>query len=108
MLELAIIGNREAIAALKDAIAPVAARHVREFHHKGAGGEAGLFGLVTEILLPALPNILGILKYAMPRDRDLKIIANGLELNVRDIKEAKDVIDVLQARGLLPAKGHDH
>jgi len=103
MLEIDIAGNRQAIAAIKEQIVAAARGDVREYRHKGAGGESGVVGLLTSVVLPFLPNLLELLKIALPHDRNLKIVVNGLELNVRDVGEAKDVINLLKDRGLLKA-----
>jgi len=104
MLEIDIAGNAQAIAAVKEQIIAAAGGEVREYRHKGAGGESGVVGLLTSVVLPFLPDLLGFLKFALPRDRNLKIVVNGLELNVRDVGEAKDVINLLKDRGLLAAE----
>jgi hypothetical protein len=105
MVQIEIMGNEAAITAARSAIAPLAKSSIRGFQHEGAGGEAGIYGLVTSVLSPAVPILLGLLKRLVASDRDLKISFNGFELNVRDINEAKDVIDLLTARGIIPKGG---
>lgn len=89
----------------KNEMAPLAATTIREFQHRGAGGEAGVFGIVTSIPVPVLGKLLDILRRLVVADRDLKIVANGFELHVRDVKEASDVLTLLKKRGLLPKEG---
>lgn len=102
MLNLEIIGNEDTIAAVKRQMAPITGSDIRQYHHKGASGEAGVFGLVTSLSKSVLPPVLDILRFAVPRDRNLKVNINGLELVVRNVGEASEVLDLLEDRGLLP------
>ena len=102
MLSLEVVGNEDVITEAKRQLALLAEGEVREFHHRGAAGEAGLLGLVTSILPPAVTGLFALLKPLVARDRNLKIVVNGLEITVRDLREASDLIDMLEARGLVP------
>jgi hypothetical protein len=105
MLDIEVIGTQGSIASAKRDIASLAGMPVREFQHRGAGGEAGIAGIVTSIPFPILGKLLDILRRLVAADRDLKIVANGFELHVRDVKEADDVLTLLKTRGLLPKEG---
>jgi len=104
MLKVEITGNDAAIAVAKAQVVPLTDTGIREYEHKGADGEPGVFGIVTSIGVRALPKLLSILKPLLDRDRNLKISFNGLELIVRDLQEASAVISLLEARGLLIRK----
>jgi hypothetical protein len=105
MIEIEVIGTEAAITAAKAGISPLATASVRAFHHQGASGDAGIYGLLTSVLSAAIPKLVEILKPLIRNDRDLKISFNGFELMVRDIKEATDVVDLLAARGILQKVG---
>jgi pentatricopeptide repeat protein len=102
LLEIEIVGNEDAIDEAKRQIGAVTTDAVRSYRHRGAAGEAGIFGILTSIVTSALPNLLDLLKPLVARDRTLKVSINGLEISVRDVDEAKDVLELLKKRGLLP------
>jgi hypothetical protein len=101
VIEVEVIGNEVAINAAKAEIAQLTTVPVRDFHHKGVAGEAGVYGLLTSVLTATVPKLVEMLKGLVAKDRNLKISFNGFELVVRDIEEATDVLDLLEARGIL-------
>jgi len=105
MLEIEIIGTEHSIASARHDLPSLIDAAIREFQHRGAGGEAGVAGIVTSIPVPILGKLLDILRRLVISDRDLKIVVNGIELHVRDVKEASDVLTLLRKRGLMPKEG---
>jgi hypothetical protein len=101
VIEIEVIGNEATITAAKAAIASLATAPVRAFEHQGASGEGGVYGILTSVAGSAIPKLIDVVKRLALSDRDLKISFNGMELVVRDINEATQVIDLLAARGLL-------
>jgi hypothetical protein len=102
LVNIDIIGNEQVVAEVKSQLESMTASDIRPYQHRGAGGEAALFGVVASVLTAVLPKLLEILKPLVARDRNLKVGINGLELNVRDIGEASEVLDLLKKRGILP------
>jgi hypothetical protein len=101
LVNVDIIGNEHVVAEAKSHLESLTASEIRPYQHRGAGGEAGIFGVVASVLTAVLPKLLELLKPLVARDRNLKIGINGLELNVRDIGEASEVLDLLKKRGML-------
>jgi hypothetical protein len=82
VIEIDVIGNEAAISAAKVEIAPLATAPLRSFQHKGALGEAGVYGLLTSLLPVTIPPLIEVLKRLVVSDRDLKISFNGFVLKV--------------------------
>jgi hypothetical protein len=101
MLDIEVIGNKEAIEDVKQNSESFTSSRFRGYEEKGADGSAGVFGLVGELSKPLLPNLIGILKRALFADRNLEVKVNGLEFKVKDIEEASEVLTLLEKRGLL-------
>ena len=102
MLDVEIVGSEEAIAHLHGNLTEVTNQPARRYAQKGADGFSGLSGLV----IPVVPGILKVLIEFVGRfvqgDRGVTIKVEGLELSVRNIKDASDAIALLSDRGLLP------
>jgi hypothetical protein len=105
MLEVEILGNEAAVDAAKPELSTLSQAEVRRFQHRGFGGEAGLFGLIGQILPETLPAIFNLLKSLLTKDRDLKVMFNGNEFVVRDISELNNLLDTLSSHGVIVQKG---
>ncbi|MEO8737101.1 MAG: hypothetical protein ABI380_11230 [Edaphobacter sp.] len=106
MLRLEIMGKEKIVNELNPQVIRLAASDIRQYQHRGAGGDAGVFGLMTTIAVTVIPKLVDLLKPFTARDRNLKISINGFEIVVRDIQEATDVLDLLGERGLLKKDGN--
>ncbi len=105
MLKIEIIGNAEAVAAAKEQVSGLSQTDVRQYRHRGIGGEAGIFGLLATIYPLVIPELFNFLKPLIHKDRDLKISFDGIEVFVKDVTEADQVLELLKSRGILPEKG---
>jgi hypothetical protein len=102
VIQIEITGSESAIAVAEEQVAALAVGQIRTFQHKGAAGEAGVVGLLMSIATAAVPKLIELLKRMTTNDRDLTVVINGLELKVKDIGEATEVLDLLISRGVLP------
>jgi hypothetical protein len=106
MINIEIIGNEEAITAVKTAIALPPDTEMKQYRQRSMEGWPDIIGLVMVLSPVLLPHVFEIAKSSVIKDRDLKIKVNDLEIVVRNVSEASHLMDVLAARGIFPKKDH--
>jgi hypothetical protein len=78
VIELEVLGNETAIIAAKIDIAALSSAPLRSFHHKGASGDAGVYGFVTSVTNAAVPKLIDVVKKLVTTDRDLNVLLSLL------------------------------
>ena len=101
MLKVEIVGNSDAIAVVKRGAPGLGEVGFRQYDVKAATGVAGIVGLVAMIPASVFVALVGVLRDALSKDRNLEVEVNGLRFKVRDLEEARAVLDEIERRGLL-------
>ena len=102
MLDVEIVAHARDIERIQGRLAEVTDQPVQRFDHKGLGGESGLAGLLVPIVPGILKAIIEFIGLLSPAGRGVTIKVEGLELQVKNLKEADAAISLLADRGLLP------
>jgi hypothetical protein len=102
MLDIEIVAHAHDITQIQGRLAQLTDHPVQRFDHKGVGGESGLAGLLVAIVPGVLKAVVEFIGLLAPSGRGVTIKVEGLELQVRNMKDASAAISLLADRGLLP------